>query len=66
MLQQEPQAESPNYELICEGVSPTGDPCDAKATYHCWICEKWFCAFHAEDEAWHRCALEPGDERGEG
>jgi hypothetical protein len=25
----------------------------------------WFCAFHAEDEAWHRCALEPGEEGGE-
>jgi hypothetical protein len=31
------------------------------------FCERqWFCAIHAEDEAWHRCVLEPGDEGGEG
>ena len=66
MLRQEPQAQSPTYEWICEGFSPMEDPCDLTATYHCWNCGQWFCAFHAEDETWHRCVLEPGDKRGEG
>jgi hypothetical protein len=31
------------------------------------FCERqWFCAIHAEGEAWHHCVLEPGDEGGEG
>jgi hypothetical protein len=66
MLQQENQAESRNLEWICEGVSPTDGPCEATAAYHCGICGKWLCVVHAEDEAWHPCALEPGDEGGEG
>ena len=65
MLQQENQPESRDLEWICEGVSPTDDPCDATASYHCGICGKWLCAIHAEDEAWHSCALEPGEEGGE-
>jgi len=66
MLQQENQAESPNLEWVCQALSATGEPCETSATCHCSICGKWFCAVHAEDEAWHRCALEPGDEGGEG
>jgi hypothetical protein len=66
MLQQANQIESRELKWICEGFSPMRDPCDAKATYQCGICGKWFCVIHAEDEAWHPCALEPGDEGGEG
>jgi hypothetical protein len=42
------------------------EPCDSSAGYHCGICGQWFCAIHAEDEAWHHCVLEPGDEGGGG
>ena len=28
--------------------------------------ESGFCAIHAENEVWHLCVLEPGDEGGEG
>jgi len=65
MLQQEHRTESQSYEWICEGLSPAGEPCDTSATSHCGICKRWFCAVHIEDEGWHRCALEPGDEGGE-
>ena len=27
---------------------------------------RWFCAVHAEDEAWHHCILEQGGVGGEG
>lgn len=66
MLQQVNQTESPGLEWICQAVSPMDDPCNAKATYHCDICGLWFCAEHADDDAWHPCALAPGDEGGEG
>jgi len=56
MLQQEKQTEVRDLERICEGVSPMDDTCEAKATYHCGVCGKWFCAFHAKDEAWHPIA----------
>jgi hypothetical protein len=26
---------------------------------------RWFRAVHVEDQTWHACALEPGDEGGE-
>jgi hypothetical protein len=41
------------------------EPCDSTASFHCGICGRWFCAAHAEDENWHTCFLEPGDEGGE-
>ncbi len=66
MLQQENQTDSLNLEWVCQALSPTGEPCATSATCHCGICGKWFCVVHAEDEAWHRCALEPGEEGGEG
>ena len=66
MLQQENQAQSANFEWSVRRLSATGEPCDTSATYHYGVCGKWFCGFHAEDEAWHRCALEPGEEGGEG
>jgi hypothetical protein len=42
------------------------ETCDALASYQCGVCGKWFCAIHAENEVWHHCVLEPGDEGGEG
>jgi hypothetical protein len=65
MLQQVNQTEARDLEWSCQAVSPMDEPCDASATYHCGICGRWFCALHAEDEAWHHCALEPGDVGGE-
>jgi len=54
-------------ERTCEAVSSEGEFCDfVPATVHCQQCGRWFCEAHAEDEHWHRCTLEPGDEGGEG
>lgn len=51
----------------CQAVSPEGDTCNfVPATVHCPNCGDWFCEAHAEDEHWHPCTLEPGDEGGEG
>ena len=66
MLQQTNQTESRVLERTCQAVSPMDEPCDASASYHCGICGLWFCPVHAEDETWHRCMIEPGDEGGEG
>jgi hypothetical protein len=65
MLQQANQTEARDRERCCQAVSPMDEPCDSAATILCDICARWFCAAHAEDEAWHACALEPGDEGGE-
>jgi hypothetical protein len=66
MLEQENQTESRGLEWHCQAVSPMDEPCDSSAGYHCGICGQWFCAIHAQDESWHHCVLEPGDEGGEG
>jgi hypothetical protein len=66
MLQKEIQAESQSFEWVCQALSAMGEHCETSAICHCDICGKWLCGVHAEDEAWHRCALEPGDEGGEG
>jgi hypothetical protein len=66
MLPQVNQTEARDLEWSCESVSPTDEPCESVATIHCGICGRWFCTVHAEDETWHACALEPGDEGGEG
>jgi len=67
MLQQQNQPEArTDLEWTCQAVSSLDEPCDATATYHCGICGRWFCVMHAEDEAWHECALGEGDEGGEG
>jgi len=50
----------------CEGVSRLDEPCNESAVVFCDECERWFCSAHAEDDHWHACALEPGDEGGEG
>lgn len=52
-------------ERICQAVSLNDEPCDYPATVHCAQCNRWFCDQHAEDENWHACALQPGDEGGE-
>jgi hypothetical protein len=48
-----------------DGVVGVDEPCDSSATFHCGICGQWYCAVHIEDEEWHACAREPGDEGGE-
>jgi predicted nucleic acid binding AN1-type Zn finger protein len=65
MLQQVNQTEARNLEWPCEAVSPMDDRCDSSATFRCDICGHRFCAVHAEDETYHTCAFEPGDEGGE-
>jgi hypothetical protein len=40
------------------------EPCNEAATFFCDNCERWFCAAHAEDEEWHTCGIEPGEEGG--
>jgi hypothetical protein len=66
MLQQSSHTGARNLEWSCDAISPTAEPCDSAATSHCGICGRWFCAVHAEDETWHICAVEPGEEGGEG
>ena len=65
MLQQANQTEARDLELSCQAVSPMDEPCDSTATFHCANCGRWFCAAHAQDDAWHTCVLEPADEGGE-
>src|SRR5580704_13733550 len=65
MLQQSNQTDTWSLEWSCEAVSPMDEPCNSAATSHCGICGRWFCAVHVEDETWHICVLEPGEEGGE-
>jgi len=66
MLQETNETESRKLEWTCQAESPMDETCDALASYQCGVCGKWFCAIHAENEVWHLCVLEPGDEGGEG
>lgn len=66
MLEEAQQTKSQGLQLTCQAVSPLDEPCDATATHHCEICGQWFCSGHAEDEVYHHCVCEPGDEGGEG
>ena len=66
MSQELNQTESRALGWTCQAASPMDEPCDALASFHCGICGLWFCAVHADDESWHHCAIEPGDEGGEG
>ena len=52
-------------DRICQGVSPTDEPCNLAATVHCAKCDQWFCDIHAEDDQWHACMLVEGEEGGE-
>jgi hypothetical protein len=65
MLEQVNQTKARDLEWTCQAVSPLDEPCDFAATSHCAICGRRFCAVHAEDETWHTCVLDPGDEGGE-
>jgi hypothetical protein len=65
MLEELDESEGPELERLCQGVSPTDERCDHPATVHCVKCGKWFCDAHAEDQEWHPCMMEPGDEGGE-
>ncbi len=65
MLQQMNQTAARDLEWFCEAVSLMDKRCDSSAPFHCGICGRRFCVLHAEDETYHACALEPGDEGGE-
>jgi hypothetical protein len=65
-MAQEASQMARSVEWTCQAVSPLDEPCTSVANYQCGVCGQWYCALHAEDEAWHRCALEPGEEGGEG
>jgi hypothetical protein len=51
-------------QTACEAVSPLDEPCNEAATFFCDNCGRWFCVAHAEDEEWHTCGIEPGEEGG--
>jgi hypothetical protein len=53
-------------QTVCQAVSPMDEPCDETATLFCDMCERWFCAAHFEDDEWHVCGIELGEEGGEG
>lgn len=59
------EQEIEGQERVCQGVSRNDEPCDFPATVHCSLCGQWFCDAHAEDDEWHACKLEPGEEGGE-
>jgi hypothetical protein len=56
----------PNAKASCEAVSHLDEPCNQPATLFCERCERWFCAAHGQDDQWHPCQLDPGEEGGEG
>jgi len=60
--------ENPNEEAkpSCEAISQLDEPCNQSAENFCDKCQRWFCAAHLQDDLWHACGLEPGDEGGEG
>jgi hypothetical protein len=66
-MKAKPARESPYSEPqpSCEGVSRLDEPCNESAAIFCDQCDRWFCPAHAEDDQWHSCLLEPGDEGGE-
>lgn len=53
-------------QAACEAVSSLDEPCNEAASAFCDRCERWFCAAHFEDDEWHPCGVEPGEEGGEG
>jgi hypothetical protein len=67
-MKAKPARENPNEEAkpSCEAVSRMDEPCNQSAVIFCDKCERWFCAAHLQDDQWHACQLEPGDEGGEG
>jgi hypothetical protein len=65
MLEQVNQTQARDLEWTWQAVSLLDEPCDFAATFHCGICGRRFCAVLAEDETWHTCVLDPGDQGGE-
>jgi len=41
--------------LVCQGVSPWGEPCPLPAPRRCEVCRLWFCEQHFTDPHWHPC-----------
>ena len=66
MWQQSNHTDARNLVWSCEAISPMAEPCDSAATFHYGICSRWFCRAHADDETWHICVVDPGDEGGDG
>ena len=66
ILQQANHTGTRNLEWSCEAISPMAEPCNSAATSHCGFFGRWFCSAHTEDETWHICVVEPGEEGGEG
>jgi hypothetical protein len=66
-MKAKPARENPNQETkpSCEAISHLDEPCNESAEIFCDTCGRWFCASHAEDDQWHPCRLEPGEEGGE-
>jgi len=58
------EAEGPDLERLCEGITSGVSACTYPATVRCTQCKKWFCDAHAEDERWHPCMLPSSDKRG--
>ena len=56
---------SEDLERLCQAVSPQDEPCNFPASVRCPQCDKWFCDAHAEDDEWHPCMLDEGEEGGE-
>ena len=50
----------------CEAVSLDDEACNHPAGLRCPKCGLWICEEHMDDDAWHACALEEGEEGGEG
>jgi len=68
MMKAQQAKENPAAEPkpLCQGVSRMDEPCNSPATVFCETCERWLCEAHADDDQWHPCVFEPGDEGGEG
>ena len=66
-MKPKPAREYPNPETKpqCEAISQLDEPCNKTAEILCDKCQRWFCAAHLQDDLWHACELEPGDEGGE-
>jgi len=65
MGEKEKELGGADLKHFCQAVSPSDEPCYHPATARCMKCGRRFCDTHAEDEEWHSCALQAGDEDGE-
>ncbi len=60
------EPESGEARPVCEAVSLDDEACRHAASVRCVKCGRWICEEHADDEQWHPCALDEGEEGGEG